>query len=234
LNWLDPHAGIQAHLLLAALQHIFVEEFNQLGALAGPALPLDASVNILRCFRGRESRYPYFSGCFTGDGVQRIADGTHAGVEIKDPVAGSRFRDRIAAANGRGQRPLMATRNSRMASTVLVGKPVVELALAFSPAKTFKTMLLALAVVGFFHRPRRRRAGRLSDVAPRAVAFNVRNDRIVGGRRVCHCCNRSCAAAGHWVDRGTELAMKLLRAKDLTIIKNLASARINRDGNSSV
>src|SRR5262249_37305246 len=43
---LDANAGIEANLFLAALQHIFVEELDQTGALGCSLLPLDARVNI--------------------------------------------------------------------------------------------------------------------------------------------------------------------------------------------
>ncbi len=50
---LDADAGVEADLLLAAFQHVFVEEFDEAGGFGRALLPTRCRRKRLRCFRGR-------------------------------------------------------------------------------------------------------------------------------------------------------------------------------------
>ena len=47
-NRLDAHTGVGTNLLLAALQQVFIDEFNQAANIGAALLELDARVHILR------------------------------------------------------------------------------------------------------------------------------------------------------------------------------------------
>ena len=78
--------------------------------------------------------------------------------------------------------PLMETRRSRAAATESSGSQVLNWRNAFSPAKISNQLDGALAAIGLFDRGVEDALRRLPDVAAGAVAFNERNDGIVGNR----------------------------------------------------
>ena len=76
--------------------------------------------------------------------------------------------------------PLMPMRRSRNAATVSSGSQVLKRSIAFSPAKTSYQDNAALAVVCDLDRGIEHAHRRFPDVAPGAVAFDERDDGVVG------------------------------------------------------
>ena len=74
----------------------------------------------------------------------------------------------------------METRNSRSASTVSSGSHSLHMVNAFSPANTSIHEILALAAIGLGHRGVEDAHRGAPDVGAGAVAFDERDDRLVG------------------------------------------------------
>src|ERR1700728_1966726 len=85
---LDPNAGIEADLFLAAFQHVFIEELDQLGALRSSLLPLNPGIDVFGIFAKDDDVHAL--GMFHRRGhAFVILHGTHAAVEIENLPQGN-------------------------------------------------------------------------------------------------------------------------------------------------
>jgi hypothetical protein len=133
-NGLDAYAGIEANLLLAAFQHVFVEEFNQPGTIRRAFFPLDADVNVFCIFAENDNVHAL--GMLhrrRHSGV--VLHRTHAAVEIEDLAQGHVERA-DAASDGRGERALDGDAKFADGADGVVGEPVLKASLGLLPAKT--------------------------------------------------------------------------------------------------
>ena len=176
-NRLDAHAGIQTNLLLAALEHVLVEEFDQLGALRSSLLPFDAGVNVFGILA--EDDHVHALGMLHRRGhALVILHRAHATIEVQNlPQCNIQRAD--PAAHGSGQRAFDG--NSKFANRIdgIVRQPVIELCLGFFPRENLVPGHAALAFVGFFRSRVEDAERRLPDVAPGAITLDEGDDWIV-------------------------------------------------------
>ena len=121
-----------------------------------------------------------FSGCFTGDGTPLYQRTGRRQTKRSSIWRSATFSERMPPPTGVVSGPLMPTRYSRNASTRVVGQPVVELLEALLAGVDLDPGDLALAAVGLRHRGVEHAHAGAPDVGPGAVAFDERDDRIVG------------------------------------------------------
>ena len=103
----------------------------------------------------------------------------HAGVEVENLAQGHVERA-DAAADGRGERSLDGDAQIAGGGDGVVGQPGAELAKGLFAGEDLKPADGALAAVGLFDRGVEDALRGLPDVAAGAVAFNERNDGVVG------------------------------------------------------
>src|SRR5581483_7431158 len=129
-HWLNADARVEPDLLLASLEHFLVEKINQAGTFRRALLPLDAGVNVFRVFAEDDDVHAF------GMTNRRrssfvILDGANTGVKIQNLPEGDIERANTPP-TGVVSGPLMATRYSRIASTVSSGSQVLNWAIDFS------------------------------------------------------------------------------------------------------
>ena len=175
---LDADAGIEADLLLAALQHVFVEELDQAGAVGSSLLPLDAGVDVFGVLA--EDDDVHALGMLHGRGHALVVlHRAHAAVEIKNLAQGD-VEGADAAAHGRGQRSLDGDAKFADGVDGVIGQPGIELGLGFLSGEDFVPGDAALAFVGFFDCGVEHAERGFPDVAAGAVAFDEGDDRVIG------------------------------------------------------
>ena len=174
----DADAGIEADLLLAAFQHVFVEEFDQPFGIRRPLFPFDSGVNVFCVFA--EDDNVHALGMLHGrrhSGV--ILHRTHAAVEIEDLAQGDVERA-DAASDGRGQRTFNGDAKFTDRADSVVGEPILEARLGFLAGKNFVPGHRALSVVSLFDSGVEHPDGGFPNIAASAVTFNERDDGAIG------------------------------------------------------
>ena len=174
---LDADAGVEANLLLAALEHVFVEELDQAGAVGSSLLPLDAGVNVFGVFAEDDDVHA-LGMLHRRRHALVVLHRAHAGVEIENLAQGDVERAN-AAADGRGQRAFDGDAEFADGVDGVVGQPGIELGLGFFSGEDFVPGDAALALVGLLHGRIEHAQRGLPDVAAGAVAFDERNDGVV-------------------------------------------------------
>ncbi len=175
---LDADAGVEANLLLAAFQHVFVQELDQAGAVGSSLLPLDAGVNVFRVLA--EDNHVHALGMFHRRGhALVILHRAHAGIEIED-LAQRHVERADATAHGRGQRAFDGDAKFADRLNCIVGQPVIELGLGFFSGEDFVPGDAALALVGFLDRCIEYAQRSFPNVTAGAVALNEGDDRVFG------------------------------------------------------
>src|SRR5438270_5258544 len=142
----DANTRIEANLLLPALQHVFVEEFDQLGGLRCSLLPLDTGVNVLSVLPENDDIHALRMLYRRGHAAV-VLHRANAGIEIEDLSQ----RD-IQGANAASHRGCERSfnRDAKFANRIdaVVRQPVVELGFGFLSGKHLVPGYVALAVVG--------------------------------------------------------------------------------------
>ena len=141
---LDADAGIEANLLLAALQHVLVEELDQLRALRSSLFPLDAGVNVFGILA--EDDHVHALGMLHRRGHALVVlHRAHAAIEIEN-LPQRNVQRANAAADGRGQRAF--DRDAKFANRVhgVIGQPGIELGFGFFSGENFVPRDAALAL----------------------------------------------------------------------------------------
>src|SRR6266700_6601204 len=175
-NRFDADSRVGPHLLLATLQHFFIEKFDQLGGFGCTLLPLDSGINVF-CVLAKDD-YVHALGIFHGRRrAFVILHWTDAGVEIKYLPQGDVERAN-AATDGRCQRPL--NRDAKFADCVnrVLRKPVVEFGFGLFSREDFIPDHSPLALVGLLDGGVEDTYRGLPDIAACTVALDERNDRI--------------------------------------------------------
>ena len=108
-----------------------------------------------------------------------ILHGTHAAVEIEDLAQGD-VEGADAASDGRSQRTFDGDAKFADGADGVVGKPVLKASLGFLSGKNFVPGYGALTLVCLFDSGVEDADGGFPDIAARAVAFNERDDRVIG------------------------------------------------------
>src|ERR1017187_1684074 len=177
-NRLDADAGIEADLLLAAFQHVFVEELDQAGAVGSSLLPLDTGVDVFGVLAEDDDVHA-LGVLHRRRHALVILHGANAAVKVENLPQGDVERA-DAAAHGSGQRAFDG--DAKLANGVdgVIGEPGVEFGFGFLSGEDLIPGDSALAFVGFLDRGIEDAQGGLPNVAAGAIAFNERNDRIVG------------------------------------------------------
>src|ERR1019366_7262667 len=174
----DADAGIEADLLLAAFQHVFVEEFNQPSGIGRAFFPFDTGVNVFCVFA--EDNDVHALGMLHGRGhTSVVLHGPHAAVEIEDLAQGD-VEGADAASDGRGQRTFDRDAKFAEGADGVVGEPVLKASLGFLAGKDFVPRHGALTLVRLFDSGVEDADGGFPDVAAGAVPFNERDDRAIG------------------------------------------------------
>ena len=165
-------------------------EISTLGVLAA-LLELDARVHVLGVLA--EDDDVHLLGLLHRAGHALVVlHRPHAGVEVED-LAQRHVQRTNAAADRRGQRSFDGDAQIARRGDRVVGQPAGELAEGFFAGKDLKPADGALAAVGLFDCGVEDSLRGLPDVAAGAVAFNKRNDGIVGD---CELPVRSIRSAG--------------------------------------
>ena len=175
---LDADAGVLAHLLVGAGQHLVVEEVDQLLGLRRSLLPLDAGVNVFRVLA--EDHDVHALGMLHRRGnALVILHRANAGIEVENLAQGDVQRA-DAAADRRGQRALDADAQIAEGADGVVGQPGLEAVHGLLAGEDFVPGDPALAAVGLLDCRIEHADRRFPDVAAGAVAFDEGNDGIVG------------------------------------------------------
>ena len=171
----DPHAGVPADLLVGALEHAVVQEFEQLLGFGRAGFPLDAHVHVFRVLA--EDHHIHLFWISHGRGNSRVvAHRPHARIQIQD-LAQRHVERSNPAAHRRRQRALDADQIRAKRVDRFVGQPVVEPLEALFARVDFLPRDRALATVGevqiLAHRAKRavssiEAAGRFCLSQPRA------------------------------------------------------------------
>ena len=146
---LDAHARIQPDLLLAALQHVFVEKLDQFRALRSSLFPLDACVHILSVLAVDHHIHAF--GIFhRRRHALVVLHWTHAAIEIENLPQRNVERTN-AAAHGRGQRALDGDAELANGVHSVIRQPVVEFRFRLFPGEYFIPCDSTFALIGFLH-----------------------------------------------------------------------------------
>ena len=143
-----------------------------------PDAPFDSRVHVFGIFA--EDHHVHALGICTGEGTPvEISHRANASVEIEH-LAQRDVERTNAAADGSGQRAFDGDAEIADGVDRVLRQPFLELFEGFFARENFHPGDFAFAAKSFFdgcieHAPRR-----LPDVAPGAVAFDERNDRLVG------------------------------------------------------
>ena len=175
---LDADAGIEADLLLAAFQHVFVEELDQAGAIGSSLLPLDAGVNVFGVFAEDDDVHALGMLHRRGHALV-ILDGADAAIEVENLAQGD-VEGADAAAHRRGQRTFDGNAEFADGGDGVIGQPGIELRFGFLSGEDFVPGYAALAFVGFFDRSVEDTQRSFPDIAAGAVALDERYDGIIG------------------------------------------------------
>src|SRR5208337_1609861 len=103
----------------------------------------------------------------------------HAAVEIENLAQGD-VKGANAASDGRGQRPFDGNAKFADGADGVVGEPGLKTSLGFLAGKNFVPGYGALTLVRLFDSGVEDADGRFPDIAAGAVAFNERDDRVIG------------------------------------------------------
>ena len=174
---LDADAGVGANLFLAALEQVFIDEFNKAGGVGRPLFELDAGVHVLRVLT-EDDDVDLFRMLHGAGHALVVLDRAHTGVKIEQLAEGHVQRP-DAAADGRGERSLDGDSQIARGGYGVIRQPGGELAEGLLAGEDFKPLDLALAAVGLFDCCVKDALRGLPDVTAGAVAFNERDDGMV-------------------------------------------------------
>src|ERR1019366_3672610 len=175
---LDADAGIEADLLLATFQHVFVEEFDQPGGIGRAFFPFDAGVNVF-CVLAEDDDVHALGMLYGRRHTGVVLHGTHAAVEIEGLAQGD-VEGADPASDGRGQRTFDGDAIFADGADGVIREPVLKASLGFLAGKDFVPGYRALTLVRLFNRGVEDADGGFPDIAAGAVPFNKRDDRVIG------------------------------------------------------
>src|SRR5208283_3597911 len=153
---------------LAAFQHVFIEEFDELGTFGRAFFPFDAHVDVFGVFA--EDDYVHALG---------MLHGRDAAVEIEDLAQGY-VEGTNAASDGRGQRAFDGNAKFADGADGVIGEPVLKTGFGFLTGEDFVPGYGTLAVLGFFDGSIENAEGGFPATAASAVSFNERDDGMIG------------------------------------------------------
>src|SRR5262249_21880768 len=159
-------------------QHGAVEKVDELLSFRASLFPLDADVNIFRVF-AEDDYVELVRMLHRSRHAMVIAHRPNTGIRIEDLAQSNVERTNCAAGVG-SQRSLEG--NVEIANGVnrRLRQPVTKLGEGLLSGKDFNPADLSLAAISAFHGAVKHSDRSRPDIAARAVAFNVRNDGIVG------------------------------------------------------
>ena len=173
---LNADSGICAYLLLATLQHFFVEEFDQLGGFGSSLLPLDSGINVFGVLAEDDDVHAlgilHRRGC-----ALVVLHRSDAGIEIEN-LTQSDVKRANPAADRRGQRAFDGHAKFFDCVNRVLRKPIIEFCLGFFSSKDFVPDHAAFPAISFFDGRIEDAHRGFPDIASGAVAFDKRNDWI--------------------------------------------------------
>ena len=174
---LDPHAGIFAYFLRGPFQHLGIQKINQLLRFHRAGPPFDPRVHVFGVFP-EDHHVHAFRFAHRRRHAREITHRPHAGIKIQH-LAQRHVQRTNAAAHRSRQRPL--DRHAKIANRVhrILRQPFLELPERLFPREHFQPLDLALPAVGLLHGRIKHAPRSFPDVAPRAVALDERNHRMV-------------------------------------------------------
>ena len=175
---LNADAGVEANLLLAVLQHVFVEEFDQAGALSSSLFPLDAGIDVFGVLAVDDHVHALGMLHRRRDALV-ILHRAHAAIEI-EKLAQGHIQGTDAAAYGSGQRAFDGDAKFADGFDGVVGQPGIELGFGFFSGEDFEPRDPALALISFLDGGIEYAQRGLPDVASGAIPLDKRHDWIVG------------------------------------------------------
>ena len=164
--------------LLVPLREGLLQEALELLDVGRALFELDAGVDVLRVLA--EDHHVDLFGPLHGRGhAGEPADRAKAGVEV-EPLAERHVQRADAAADRRGQRALDADEVLLERLDGRVGQPALELVVGLLAGVDLVPVDLLLTAVGLLDRGVEDTHGGLPDIRPDAVAFDERDDGVVG------------------------------------------------------
>src|SRR6185437_10898298 len=134
---------------LAALQHVFVHEFNELLRLGGSLAEFDAGVNVFRIL-AEDNDVELLGMLYRAGDALVVLDRANALVEIHE-LAQSHVEAAYTAADRSGERSLDRYAKIDCGLHGIVGQPVLGLAIGLLASENFIPLDLAFAAVGLLH-----------------------------------------------------------------------------------
>ena len=178
----DANPRVQPNLLLAALQHVVVQERQHLRRLRRSLAELDARINVLRILTEDHNVHPLrmlhrarhaLVVLHRTDALVQIHQLPQRHVQRTNPST-HRCRQRSLDRHAKVHRRLHR----------IVGQPVLRLAIRLLAGQHLVPLHRPLAAVGLLHRRIENPLRSLPDIAPRSVAFDERNNRMVGHHKL--------------------------------------------------
>src|SRR5215469_750971 len=175
---LDADAGVEPNLLLAALEHLLVEEVDELSGLGSSLFPLDARVDVFGVLPVDPDIHA-FGMLYRRGRALVVLHRAHTGIEIKNLTQGD-VEGADTSADRRGEGALDGDAEFANGGDAVVGQPGIEFGHGFFAGEDFKPGHAALALIGLFHGRVEHANRSLPDVTTGAIPLNERDDRIVG------------------------------------------------------
>ena len=177
---LHPNSRIQPHLLLRPLQHLVVHKCNELRRLGCSLAELDSGVDVLGIL-AEDHHIQLLRVLHRAGHTGIVLHRAHALVQVHQlPQRHVQAAD--SPAHGRGQRSLDGHAKVHRRLHRVIGQPVLGLAIGLLAGQHLVPLHLALTAVGLLHRGVEDAPRGLPDVAARTVAFDERDNRVVGNR----------------------------------------------------
>src|ERR1700674_1041456 len=174
----DADAGVEADLLLAAFQHVLVEEFDQAFGVGRAFFPFDSGVNVF-CVLAEDDNVHALGMLHGRRHTGVVLHRTHAAVEIENLAQGD-VEGADAASDGRGQRTFDGDAEFADGADGVVWKPILKASLGLLSGKNFVPGNGALTLIRLFDSGIEDADGGFPNIAARAIAFDERNDRVIG------------------------------------------------------
>ena len=175
---LMPTPESVADFFLAALEHVVVEEVDELLGVGSAFAELDARVDVFGVL-AEDHDVELFRMLYGAGHARVVLHGAHAGVEIENLAQGHVERA-DASADGRGQRALDGDAQIARGVDGVIGQPGFEFAEGLFAGVDLEPLYGALAAVCLLHGRVEDALRGAPDVAAGAVAFDERDDGMVG------------------------------------------------------
>ena len=160
------------------LREILLEQVEEFLALGRALLEFDARINVLGVL-AEDDHVDFFRRLDRRGHALEPAHRPQAHIQIQQ-LAQRHVQRTNAAADRRGERSLDRDQIVAAGGDRFVGQPGVVGLVGFLAGENLHPMNLALAAVGLLHRGVEHPHARPPDVAAGAVAFDERNDGLVG------------------------------------------------------